>query len=133
MFEKFVFSPRQIKNYFQSAGNDLRIARSSSVPEVIFVFTYDSLIKLAIAVCAKNNLRIKSKMGHHIELLQKLADLIGDKDIEIIGDRIRRKRNLDLYGGGALISKKEAEEYKNWLKKIFVKAEAHLFGVDKLL
>jgi len=133
MFEKFIFSQRQINNYFKSAGKGLKIASDSAVPEVVFMFVYDSLIKIAIAVCAKNGLRVKSRAGHHIELLEKLAEFMDDKSIEKIGNQMRRKRNLDLYGGGVIISGKEAAEYKNWLKTVFSKAETYLFGVRKLL
>lgn len=133
MFEKFIFSSRQVKNYFKSAGNDLRIASESAIPEIIFKFAYDSLIKLAIAGCAKNGLRVKSRAGHHIELLQKLSEFIESKDVEKVGNQMRRKRNLDLYGGGILISEKEAAEYKDWLKVIFKKTEENIFGVKKLL
>lgn len=133
MFEKFNFTLRQIDNYYKAASRDFKIASSSLIPEVIFKFSYDSLIKLAIAVCAKNGLRVKARAGHHIELLKKLAEFMDDKSVFKVGDKMRRKRNLDLYGGGILMSAKEAEEYRNWLKTIFVKAEIYLFGVNKLL
>lgn len=133
MFEKFNFSARQISNYFNAALRDFRIASSSAIPEVIFMFSYDSLIKLAIAVCAKNGLRVKARAGHHIELLKKLSEFIDFKAVEIIGNKMRHKRNMDLYGGGVLISEKETKEYKDWLKTVFLKAETYLFGGNKLL
>ena len=133
MFEKFTFSFRQINNYFNSAARDFKIAADSDVPEVIFMFSYDCLIKLAIAVCAKNGLRVKARAGHHMELLKKFSEYIVFKDVEAIGNKMRHKRNLDLYGGGILMSKKEAEEYRDWLKEVFTKAEIYFFGVDKLL
>lgn len=126
MFEKFRFSQKQIDIYFRSATRDFKIASNSVIPEVVFKFCYDALIKLAIAICAKNNLRIKARQGHHIELLGKLAVFLEDKDIEIIGNKMRSKRNLDLYGGGVFISNKEAEEYRNWLKKLFKQTDAYL-------
>jgi len=132
MFEKFNFSPRQINNYFTAALRDFKIASDSAVPEVIFKFSYDSLIKLAIAVCAKNSLRVKARVGHHIELLGKLSEFIGLEDVESIGNKMRKKRNMDLYEGGILISEKEAGEYRNWLKAVFSKAETYLLGVNKL-
>jgi len=133
MFEKFNFSPRQINNYFNAASRDLKIASDSVIPEVIFKFSYDGLIKLAVAVCAKNGLRVKARAGHHIELLEKLSKFIGSKDVESVGNEMRRKRNLDLYGGGVLISEKEAREYIKWLKEIFIKAEIYFLGANKLL
>ncbi len=126
MFEEFNFSARQINHYFNAASRDFKIAAGSSVPEIIFRFSYDALIKLAISICAKNSLRVKARAGHHIELLKQLSEFIDDKEIDAIGNQMRRKRNYDLYGGGILMSEKEAEEYREWLKNIFVKAEAYL-------
>ncbi|MDO8668473.1 MAG: hypothetical protein Q7K35_05305 [bacterium] len=133
MFEKFAFTPKQIEQYFRSASRDLKIARTSDVPEVTFKFSYDALLKLAIAVCAKNNLRVRSRQGHHIELINKLSEIIKDEDIIIIGQEMRSKRNWDLYGGGTLISKKEANEFLNWTEKIFKNAEVHLYKRVKLI
>ncbi len=98
MFEKFEFSGRQVKNYYKSAMRDCQIASGSDIPEVVFKFCYDALLKLAIAVCAKNGLRIKARQGHHIELLGRMADFLKNNDIKIIGDEMRAKRNLDIYG-----------------------------------
>jgi len=133
MLERFKFSERQIENYYESAVKDYRIALKSDIQEVIFKFCYDALLKLAIAVCARNGLRVKARQGHHIELIQKIADLLKNKDIKIVGDEMRAKRNLDIYGGGVLISEKEAEEYLKWLKNIMVQAEDYLFENKKML
>ena len=85
MFEKFAFTSRQIDQYYKSAARDLKIAQTSDIPEVIFKFSYDALLKLAIAVCAKNNLRVKSRQGHQAELINKLSEIIKEQDIIIIG------------------------------------------------
>lgn len=119
MFEKFSFSVRQIKKYHQTAIKDLRIAKNTNDADVKFRFSYDALLKLSIAICAKNGLRVKARKGHHIELLRKLSTILKDKDINIIGDEMRSKRNFDLYSGGILISKKEAKEYYKWTENIF--------------
>ncbi|MBU1136938.1 hypothetical protein KKD72_01030 [Patescibacteria group bacterium] len=132
MFTKFKFTRRQTENYFKAASRDLKIARQSDVPEVIFRFSYDALLKLAIVVCAQTNLRVKSRRGHHIELIEKLAALLKDSEIGIIGDEMRLKRNLDLYGGGILISQKQASEYLEWVRKVFSKAERYLKKNPKL-
>lgn len=121
MFEKFVFSERQIKKYYVAAKKDYQIAASSDVPEVVFRFCYDSLLKLSMAACAINGLRVKSRQGHHIELIRKLAILLNDDQVEAIGDSMRKKRNFDLYSGGVLISEKEANEYLKWTQNVFQK------------
>ena len=124
MFEKFRFSRKQIEKYHHSAIRDLKIASGADVSEVRFRFCYDALLKLAMAVCAENGLRVKSRRGHHIELIKKLAFFLKDPEIEILADEMRSKRNWDLYGGGIIISQKETKEYLDWTKKVFLKAEA---------
>jgi len=123
MFEKFQFSPKQIVNYFASANRDLKIARQSKVAEVAFRFSYDALLKLAIAVCAIEGLRVKARKGHHIALIGKLAKIIGDSEIEVLGNRMRAKRNWELYDGGMIISQKEVSEYLIWVVEVFKKAQ----------
>jgi len=132
MFKKQEFTDRQIENYFKSAFRDYKIARDSDTPEIVFKFSYDSLLKIAIAICAKNNLRVKSRVGHHIDLVKKLSEYLEDDDIYIVGNEMRKKRNFDLYSGGVLITKKEALSYKEWLKKIVLQAEEYLNKEQKL-
>lgn len=132
MFKKQEFTNRQIENYFNSALRDFKIARDSDIPEIVFKFSYDSLLKIAIAVCAKNNLRVKSRAGHHIDLVKKLSEYLGDENIFAMSNEMRKKRNFDLYSGGILVTKKEALNYKEWLKKIVLQAEKYLSAGQKL-
>jgi len=125
MFEKFNFTDRQVQKYYQSAWRDLKIVFDSAIPEVIFRFCYDALLKLAIAVCARENLRVKARQGHHIELIEFLARFLKDKEIITFGNEMRTKRNWDLYGGGTLISQKEAMEYQKWVEEVFEKADKY--------
>lgn len=124
MFEKFRFSRKQIERYYKSAARDLKIAAEADVPEVRFRFCYDAILKLAMAVCAENGLRVKSRRGHHIELIKKLSFFLKDSEIKILADEMRSKRNWDLYGGDIVISQKEAKEYLDWTKNIFLKSES---------
>jgi hypothetical protein len=123
MFEPFNFSREQIEKYYQAALHDFKIAKDSRIPEIIFNFSYNGLIKLAIAFCAKNKLRVKSQQGHHIELIRKLAEFLNDIDIELIGNEMRQKRNRDLYEGGIIITDKQAREYLDYILKIVTLAE----------
>lgn len=125
-FEPFEFGHNQVQKYFASAKRDLKIAASSDIMDVQFKFSYDALLKMAIAVCAQDSLRVKSKTGHHIELIDKVAEILHDKDISVIGNEMRKKRNFDLYGGGLVVLKKEAMEYYAWVKNVFVAAEDYL-------
>jgi len=125
MFEKFIFTPKQIEKYFESAGKDFNIAKKGE-SEVAFVFCYNCLLKLALAVCAKNNWRVKARRGHHIALIEKMAEFLKDKEIEILAQEMRAKRNKDLYGGGVLISSKDAEMYLKFVANLIKKVEKYL-------
>jgi hypothetical protein len=122
MFERFSFSKKQIEQYLKSAERDLKIALEAKEPEVLFRFAYDALLKLAITLSAENNLRVKAKAGHHQELIEKLATILHNEDISLIGNDMRKKRNAELYNGGNEVSSKEAKEYLAWVKNIFTSA-----------
>lgn len=131
-FQKFKFKRNQTEKYLQAALRDLKISRKSNIAEVQFQFTYNALIKLGIALISHLGYKVKSRSGHHIKILEKTALILNDKDIYSIGNRMRKKRNVDLYDGGILISKKEAEGYRNWLKEIFIKAEVYLYDKQRI-
>ena len=132
MFEKFKYSSEQIRKYYQAAVRDLRLAVSAPAPELVFYACYNVIIKTAIAVCAKNNLRVKSRLGHHVELIEKMSDYLGDQEIEDISNKMRTKRNRDLYDGGVATSEKEATFYLSFCKKLVKIADSYLFP-DRLL
>ena len=52
-FQKFKFSPEQIKRFLHNALRDLEIARKDSFREVRFNYCYQALIKAGIALLAK--------------------------------------------------------------------------------
>lgn len=132
MFEELNFSFDQINKYYQSAAKDLRLAASAGAPELAFYACYNVIVKIAMAVCAKNNLRVKSKAGHHTELISKLSEYLNDPEIEDIANKMRIKRNRDLYDGGTTTSEKEASVYILFCKKLIKQADSYLFP-DKLL
>lgn len=126
MFEKFHFTQKQIDQYLAASLRDQKIAKHSATPEVIFHFCYNCLIKLGIAVCAENGLRVKARHGHHLELIKKLAEYLGDNDIQTIMDKMRQKRNWDMYGGGAVITGAEAKEYLTRTEEIVASGKKYL-------
>ena len=126
MFELFSFAPEQVKKYFEASLHDFQVAEQNNQPDVIFMFSYNGLIKLAITICAKNNLRVKSEQGHHIELIKKLADYLNDESVAMVGNEMRKKRNRDLYEGGIIITEKQAQEYLDWVRTIFNLAKKYL-------
>ena len=132
MFEKFDFKLEQIQRYFGAAVKDFRLLEKEKAPELSFYLCFNVIIKVAMAVCAKNKLRVKSRAGHHIELIAKLAEFLEDPEIEKVAGKIRTKRNRDLYDGGVPTSKKEAEAYLKFCRNLIKKADGYLFP-DKLI
>lgn len=122
-FEKQVFTGAQVTRLFRSAEKNLATAARNKEAEVVFLFTYNAIVKIAIAACATRGLRVKSQRGHHVELLEKLADLLKDPDVELIGNEMRTKRNWDFYGEGIVISEKEAADYLRWAHAVLEKAK----------
>jgi hypothetical protein len=131
MFKQFSFSKNQIEKYYKSALRDFSLSRSDN-PEIIFVFSYNCLLKLAITVCAKNNLRIQPRLGHHVALIEKMSELLDNQDIALIADDMRSKRNKDLYDGGVIISLKEAKLYHEFVANLIKQVEKYL-GKPKLI
>jgi len=125
-FQKKKFDKRTILKYFRNAIEDFRIAFNDNRPAVIFNFSYSALIKIGITFLALQGYRIKSRKGHHIKILEKLSEILDDKDIEIIGDKMRKKRNLDLYEGGIIIELREAKQYLNFVEETLNKAREYL-------
>ncbi|MEK7212507.1 MAG: hypothetical protein AAB686_02430 [Patescibacteria group bacterium] len=118
-FQKFSFDRVQIGRLLKSAKRSLRIAAESRVPEVVFKFSYEALIKLGIVAIARRGYRVRSAPGHHMKILEKLSELLGDENIVIVGNRMRQVRNLDLYeGGDSEITEKESRDYLDFVRSI---------------
>ncbi len=132
-FEKKDFNKKIISRYFYNALKDIKIASRSKEEEVIFKFSYDAIIKTGITLLASHGFRVRSRRGHHIKILEKLSQILNDEEITLIGESMRRKRNLDLYEGGILISEKEAKSYFNSAIKIVKKGEEYLKSQSSLL
>jgi hypothetical protein len=84
--------------------------------------SYQALIKIGIAVQAKNGIRVRSIIGHHVKILEKLSENLSDPDISTIGNVMRMKRNKDLYDAGATITKKEVDDYIVFVSGVIQKA-----------
>lgn len=123
-FQKFKFSDKEIEARYVSAKGDLARAMKKGRDESeIMVFSYQALIKLAITLSAKHGLRVQSTAGHHVELLQKLAELLKIPKILKTGDEMRRARNKDLYDGTLLVSKTQADKYLAFVREVFAQAD----------
>ena len=119
-FQKFNFSQRQLRVYFDSTRHQLKIAQDSHVPEVIFEFSYNALIKFGLYLLAKSGYRIRSVPGHHVKILEKMSEILVNEDVLIFGDQMRQARNFNLYDEGRLISHKEATEFLQFVSKLLI-------------
>jgi len=115
-FKEFNFSKNQVDKFMEAASKDLEIAKGNDCPEVRFQFSYNSLIKIGIALVACYNRKVSSRVGHHQKILEKMEEILKDKDIFTHGDKMRKTRNKDLYDGGMMISFKQAESYLSFVE-----------------
>jgi hypothetical protein len=122
-FQKFKFTPTQILQYVESAERDLNIARKDRFREVKFTYCYQALIKIGIALQAQNGVKVRSVIGHHVKILEKLSVDLSDPDIFTIGNAMRMKRNKDLYDAGAVITEKEVDDYIVFVSGVIQKAK----------
>jgi phage pi2 protein 07 len=118
-FKEFKFSKKQIDRFIYSATKDLEIAKDSNVPEVQFQFAYNSFIKLGIALVACYGYKVSSRTGHHVKILEKMSEILENKDILIHGNKMRKIRNTELYDGGIIITNKQAGEYFSFVQEIY--------------
>ena len=121
-FQKLQFTKEQIEQFLKSALHDLKIAEGSDIPDVVFKFSYDALIKLGITLIAKKGYKIRSSTGHHVKILEKLSQILKEEDILVLGNKMRQERNFNLYDGGFLVGEKDSLEYLSFVKNLFKKA-----------
>jgi hypothetical protein len=125
-FQKLTFTEKQIEQFSNSALHDLKIAEGSEIPDVVFKFSYDALIKLGIVLIAKKGYKVRSATGHHVKILEKLNQLLQDEDILVLGNKMRQERNFNLYDGGFFVGEKDSREYLDFIKGVFKKADIKL-------
>jgi len=122
-FRKFEFTKEQIKKNLNNAVKDLTIAKKVKILEVKFIYAYTSLIKAGLTLLSYYQMKVKSMPGHHIKIIEKLAQILKDNDIEDIGNIMRSKRNLDFYAGGIEVTEKECREYINFVEEVLTKVK----------
>lgn len=121
-FQKLAFKEKQIDQFLLSALHDLKIAEESDIPDVIFKFSYDALMKLGIMLIAQKGYKVRSIASHHVKILEKLSQIIQDEDILVLGNKMRQERNDNLYAGGFFVGEKDSFEYLKFVKNAFKKA-----------
>ena len=122
-FQKLAFKEEQIEQFLNSASHDLKIAEASDIPDVIFKFSYDALVKLGIALIAKKGYKIRSTTGHHVKVLEKLSQILREENILVLGNKMRQERNFNLYDGRFFVGEKDSREYLDFVKSVFKKAD----------
>ncbi|MBI3616402.1 MAG: hypothetical protein HY211_07800 [Candidatus Omnitrophica bacterium] len=122
-FQRFEFTRDQVERYFKNALRDLEIARKDSIPEVKFSYGYQALIKAGIALLAHvGQVRVRGIPGHHVKILGKMSEILRDDDLMMVGNAMRMKRNDDFYGGGTIVTEKEAVDYFRFVENVLRKA-----------
>jgi hypothetical protein len=121
-FRRIRVTKEELAQFRENARRDLDIASGATQAEVVFEFAYKALIKLSIALVAEQGYKVNSASGHHVRLIEKLSELLEDENIMSVGNAMRSNRNQDFYGGGAMISEKDAAEYLDFVKQCFEKA-----------
>lgn len=123
-FRAFKPTPEQIERTLAGAWRDFEIAEKDHFVEVRFTYAYQALIKGGIALLAKAGaVKVRSVPGHHVKILEKTGEILKSPDVEVIGNAMRTKRNLDLYEGGIRVGESEVQEFIKFVKKILEEVE----------
>ena len=125
-FVKFNFTREQVQLNLKNAFRDLTIAQQDKISEVKFSYAYTAIIKAGIAVLSHRQIKAKSVPGHHIKIIEKLAEFLGDESIADMANVMRSKRNLDLYAGGIEITDKECRDYLSFAENVLLKVKSLL-------
>jgi len=131
-FQKQTFDPTVITRYLNKAKHELYLAKDSKWPEIQFTQTYKSFIRIGITLMATLDYRVKSKEGHHIVIIDNIAEMLKDKRINTIGSDMRIKRNVDWYGDFIPVTEQEAKMYMCFVEEVIVKAEEYLTKQKRL-
>lgn len=126
-FEKMPFTEDQVRKNLDNSVKDLGIARRVDIPDVKFNYAYTALIKAGIALLSRYKIRVRSVPGHQVKVIAKLAQILEDDSVGIMGDLMRSKRNRDLYAGGIEVTEKECREYLEFVEKAVEKAASVIF------
>ena len=122
-FVTFSFTEEQIAKNFSNAFRDFDIARRDKIREVKFNYSYTAFLKAGIALLSLYQIRAKGQPGHHIKIIEKMAEILGDESIADIGNTMRVKRNSDLYLGGVEITEKECRECMEFVDKVLLQVK----------
>lgn len=117
-FNAVKFNKEQINNILNSALRDLFVAKKSDIVEVVFRFSYDALLKFGMYILAKNGYKVRSVPGHHQKIIEQSSAILRNEYFLVVGERMRRQRNFDLYDCNFTVSQKDVFEYLEFVDKI---------------
>jgi len=120
-FSRQKFTEEDTAGYRNSALRDFQIADKSRDIEVQLHFSYMALIKTGICKIAKEGYRVRSRPGHHVKIIEALSKIMKDDDILVIGDKMRKDRNMDFYEPEGIISDEDVEIFMGLVKKLIDK------------
>ncbi len=120
-FIKQKFTEAELKKYGRAIRRDLGIAGESRESEVTFHFTFMALIKIGIYCLAQQGYRVKSRPGHHQKIIESLSEFFQSEDVLIVGEKMRKDRNLDFYGAEVIHSPDEVQEYFKFVEDLYKK------------
>jgi uncharacterized protein (UPF0332 family) len=123
-FAPLNFSSEQAESHLKNAKKDINIARTDGILDVKFNYAYTALIKAGIALLCHYKVRVKSMPGHHIKIIEAMAEALNDDRIAPMGDAMRAKRNVGMYSGGAEVTEKECKEYIAFVEKVINRVES---------
>jgi len=125
-FSNFDFTRTQVKRNFENSLKDLNIAKTDKILDVKFNYAYSALLKSGLALLSHQNKKVKSAPGHHVKIIEALAEILKDGTIEDMGNAMRSKRNIDMYSGGIEVTEKECQEYIDFASKVISQVKAYL-------
>jgi len=122
-FTRNTFTQEQIMQYLENAKRDFAIAIEDTILDVKFNYSYTALVKSGITLLALHKVKVRSVPGHHVIVIDKLAEILKDTSIADMGNSMRSKRNIDMYAGGINVTEKECSEYLQFVEQVLKKAE----------
>ena len=123
-FQHTAFEKPQIEQFFKKAKKNLEIAKDSKHNEVVLHFCYNSIIQLGISMIAEKGYKIRGIPGYHVKLLETMANLLDCRDEIDYLQKIRHKRNIDMYEGGSALTDKQSVDLLHMTESLFKKYNA---------
>lgn len=113
-FKKQPYQARQVKGHLSGATKKLQAAREicDIDEESAYELAYEAMLKASLALILREGLRPRSQPGHHVAIIEKAGEILGEKvqSLMKIFDEMRRNRNSFLYEAGDFVSSGELKE-----------------------